>query len=149
MMLKIAVFPGSFDPFTKGHQQIVEKMLALFDKIIVGVGENSGKNGLFSTEQRKKRIEEVFSEEPKVSVDIYSGLTVDFCRRKQVLYIVRGLRSFLDFEYEKEMALFNKNLAPEIETIFVLSAPELAHISSSNYREILNCCPEKAQEMLP
>jgi pantetheine-phosphate adenylyltransferase len=148
-MLKTAVFPGSFDPFTKGHKQIVEKMLTLFDKVIVGIGENSEKNYLFTVEQRKKRIEEVFSEESKVNVEIYSGLTVDFCRRKQAWHIVRGLRSFLDFEYEKEIALFNKHLAPEIETIFVLSAPELAHITSSGYREILKYCPEAAEAMLP
>jgi pantetheine-phosphate adenylyltransferase len=147
-MLKTAVFPGSFDPFTKGHKQIVDKCLALFDKIIVGIGENGEKNCLFSTEQRKKQIEEVFSEESKVNVEIYSGLTVDFCRQKQALYMIRGLRSFLDFEYEKEVALFNKKLAPEIETIFILSAPELAHISSSSYREILKYRPEEAKEML-
>lgn len=134
--MRIAVFPGSFDPLTKGHEEIVRKAVPLFDKIYVAVGENANKQSCFTLEQRLLWIRRSFSDEPSVEVAVYEGLTIDFCRKVNARFIVRGLRNSLDFQYEKDIAEANRHLAPEVETIFLLSSPALAHVSSSLVREL-------------
>jgi len=134
--MRIAVFPGSFDPLTKGHEEIVRKAVPLFDKIYVAVGENANKHSCFTLEQRLLWIRRTFADEPSVEVAVYEGLTIDFCRKVNARFIVRGLRNSLDFQYEKDIAEANRHLAPEVETIFLLSSPALAHVSSSLVREL-------------
>ena len=134
--MRIAVFPGSFDPLTKGHEEIIRKALPLFDKIYVAIGENANKKYCFPLEKRQQWIQQVFASEPKVEVVVYEGLTVDFCRKVKAGFILRGLRNPLDFQYEKDIAEANRRLAPEVETLFLLSSPELAHVSSSLVREL-------------
>jgi pantetheine-phosphate adenylyltransferase len=134
--MRIAVFPGSFDPLTKGHEEIVRKAVPLFDKIYVAVGENANKQSCFTLEQRLLWIRRSFADEPSVEVAVYEGLTIDFCRKVNARFIVRGLRNSLDFQYEKDIAEANRHLAPEVETIFLLSSPALAHVSSSLVREL-------------
>lgn len=135
--MKIAVFPGSFDPITIGHLDIVKRALPLFDKIIVAIGYNNKKQSLFSLEQRKAWIEKVFENEPKVSCDTYKGLTVSYCKKQNANYILRGIRTAADFEYEKTIAHINNDLHGNIETILILSKPTLSYVSSSIVRELL------------
>ena len=135
--MKKAVFPGSFDPITLGHCEIIEKACEIFDEVIVSVGNNSDKNYKFSLDKRLKFISDEFINNPKVFVEKYEGLTVDFCKNKNVKHIVRGLRNPADFEFEKKIALFNNSLE-NIETIFFLTSPNNAFISSSMVREIMN-----------
>ena len=134
--MRIAVFPGSFDPLTKGHEEIIRKALPLFDKIYVAIGENANKKYCFPLEKRQQWIRQVFVHESNVEVAVYEGLTVDFCRKVNARYILRGLRNPLDFQYEKDIAEVNRHLAPEMETLFLLSSPELVHVSSSLVREL-------------
>ena len=134
--MKRAVFPGSFDPITLGHCDIINRGTQLFDELIIAIGENLSKNYLFSLEQRKAFIENIFSENKKIKVFIYSGLTTDFCKKVKANYILRGLRNSSDFEYENSIAQTNKKTG-EIETIFFLSSPEKSFISSSIVREII------------
>ena len=135
--MKKAVFPGSFDPITLGHCEIIEKACEIFDEVIVSVGNNSDKNYKFSLNKRLKFISDEFINNPKVFVEKYEGLTVDFCKNKNIKHIVRGLRNPADFEFEKKIALFNNSLE-NIETIFFLTSPNNAFISSSMVREIMN-----------
>ena len=135
-MNKIAVFPGSFDPLTRGHESILLRALPIFDEIIVALGENSGKKSFFPLNKRIGWLEEVFKTEPRISIQKYTGLTVDFCRKMHAGFILRGLRTSADFEFERTIGLMNKALNPEVETIFLLSTPEYAAISSSIVREI-------------
>jgi len=137
MNKKIAVFPGSFDPFTVGHQSIVNRALPLFDKIIVGIGINQEKNSLFDFEKRKHWIELIFENNPKVEVSSFKGLTVEFCKQINAGFILRGLRTSADFEYERQIGQLNKSLFYEIETVFFLTIPEHTFISSSVVREII------------
>ena len=134
--MRIAVFPGSFDPLTKGHEEIIRKALPLFDKIYVAIGVNAQKKRCFPLEKRLQWIRQTFADESRIEVSVYEGLTVDFCRKVNARYIVRGLRNALDFQYEKDIAEANRHLVPEVETIFLLSSPELAHVSSSLVREL-------------
>ncbi len=136
-MKKIAVFPGSFDPITKGHVDIVLRALPLFDQIIIAIGSNSQKHSLFSLEERMRWIDEVFKNEPKVTAESYEGLTVNFCEKKKANYLLRGIRSAADFEYEKTIAHLNHDMLPDVETILILSRPELSSISSTIVREII------------
>jgi pantetheine-phosphate adenylyltransferase len=136
-MKKVAVFPGSFDPFTIGHESVLKRALPLFDKIVVMLGVNNTKKTLFSIESRKMMIEEVFSGEPKVEVYIYDGLTVDFCKQIGATHILRGLRTSADFEYERAIAQVNKKMFPPIETFFLLTMPEHTPINSSVVRDII------------
>lgn len=136
-MQKIAVFPGSFDPITKGHADIVRRALPLFDKIIIAIGLNSQKQSLYSLEQRMEWIREVFKDEKKVLVESYEGLTVNFCESRKATYLLRGIRSSADFEYEKTIAHLNNDMMPGLETILILSRPELSSVSSTIVREII------------
>ena len=122
--MKKTVFPGSFDPITLGHCEIIEKACEIFDEVIVSVGNNSEKNYRFSLDQRIKFISDEFTNNPKVYVEKYEGLTVDFCKNKNVKHIVRGLRNPADFEFEKKIALFNNSLE-NIETIFFLTSSQI------------------------
>ena len=135
--MKKAVFPGSFDPITLGHCEIIEKACEIFDEVIVSVGNNSEKNYRFSIDQRLKFISDEFINNSKVYVEKYQGLTVDFCKNKNIKHIVRGLRNPADFEFEKKIALFNNSLE-NVETIFFLTSPKNAFISSSMVREIMD-----------
>jgi pantetheine-phosphate adenylyltransferase len=135
-MEKIAVFPGSFDPFTVGHESVLTRALPLFDKIVIMIGANNTKKNLFTIEARKQMIEDVFSEEGKVEVQIYEGLTVDFCKKIGATYVLRGLRTSADFEYERAIAQVNKKMYSAIETIFLLTMPEHTPINSSVVRDI-------------
>ena len=136
MTKKIAVFPGSFDPFTKGHEDIVRRALPLFDKLYIAFGHNMAKERLFDMEEQKQLLALLFATEPKIQITDYQSLTIDFCHQINAQYLVRGLRNVADFQYESEMAAVNKSLAPDIETVFILTDPQWAHISSSIVREL-------------
>ena len=133
--MKIAIFPGSFDPFTIGHYDIVDRGLQIFDQIIIGIGHNSKKVSTFSIDDRLKAIQKVFVNEPRVKVEIYDGLTIDFAVKHQATSIVRGVRSVQDFEYERNIAEANRQLCG-IETVLLYTRPEYAYISSSLVREL-------------
>ena len=133
----IAVFPGSFDPFTLGHESIVLRSLPLFDKIIIGIGSNTNKKAFFSVEQRLEMISELFAGNPKIEVMYYDDLTTDFCKRVSAKYMLRGLRTSSDFEYERVIAQVNQAMLPEVESLFMLTLPEHTAINSSVVREIL------------
>ncbi len=136
-MKKIAVFPGSFDPFTIGHEGIVKRALSLFDEIIIAVGANALKKSYYSLETRKKMISKVFQSEPRVRVDHYEGLTVDYCKTNGAKYILRGLRTAADFEFERAIAQVNKAMASDIESVFLLTIPEHTPINSTIVRDII------------
>lgn len=135
-MKKIAVFPGSFDPITRGHESIIRRALPVFDEIIVALGDNAEKKSYFPLESRMKWLELVFGSEPKIRIMKYSGLTVELCVRMKAGYILRGLRTSADFEFERTIGLMNKAISDDIETVFFLSAPEYAALSSSVVRDI-------------
>ena len=137
-MKRIAIFPGSFDPITKGHESVVLRALPLFDEIIVAIGENTSKKEFFSLEQRLDWIKKTFENNPKVKVESFSSLLVDYCKEKGAKYVVRGLRNSIDFQYERNIALINQELYSDLETIFMLTKPEDTAISSSFVREILS-----------
>jgi pantetheine-phosphate adenylyltransferase len=136
-MNRTAIFPGSFDPITKGHENILKRAIPLFDEIIIAIGKNSSKQNYFPIELREKWIKQVFAYEPKVRVETYSGLTVEFCKKMKASYILRGLRTSADFEFEKAIAQNNKIMANDIETIFILPVPELSAINSTIVRDIV------------
>lgn len=136
-MKKIAVFPGSFDPFTIGHEAIVQRALSLFDEIIIAVGANALKKSYYSLETRKEMISQVFRNEPRVSIDHYEGLTVDYCRKHGSDYILRGLRTAADFEFERAIAQVNRAMAQDIESVFLLTAPEHTSVNSTIVRDII------------
>lgn len=136
-MKKTAVFPGSFDPFTVGHEALVTRALMLFDKVIIAVGENTEKKNLFTIENRMKMISKVFDGESRVVVTRYRGLTVDFCRKNEASYILRGLRTAADFEYERAMGQMNRRMAPEIDTVFLLTSTEHTPVNSTIVRDII------------
>lgn len=135
--MKIALFPGSFDPMTIAHVDILKRALPLFDKIVVGIGLNSSKQNFLSAEKREEMVRTIFADNEKVDVQLYEGLTVDFCRKINAKYMVRGIRSASDFEYERAIAQINQTMMPEVETILLLSKPEYSAISSTIVRDIL------------
>ena len=137
MMKKIAVFPGSFDPFTVGHESVVRRALPLFDKIIIAIGVNTQKKSFLQPEGKLKLVKDVFKGEEKIEAELYSGLTIDFCLKTGASYILRGLRTSADFEYERAISHLNKSMKPEIETVFILTSPEHSHIFSTIVRDIL------------
>jgi pantetheine-phosphate adenylyltransferase len=136
-MKRRAVFPGSFDPFTIGHEAIVRRALSLFDEIIIALGANALKKNYYSLDTRKEMITKVFSDESRIIVDHYEGLTVDYCRKIHAGYLVRGLRTSADFEFERAIAQVNKVMAPEVESVFLLTVPEHSHINSTIVRDII------------
>lgn len=136
-MNRIAVFPGSFDPITIGHVDLINRAIPLFDKIIIAIGVNSLKQTMFSLEQRMSWLNELFSGNEKLMISNYEGLTVDFCRSVNANFILRGLRNAFDFEYERTIASVNRSMFHEIETIMLATAPEYSHISSTIVRELI------------
>lgn len=135
-MEKIAIFPGSFDPITLGHYDLIKRSIPLFDKIIVAIGINAEKKYMFSLEDRKRFIEESFANEPSIEVITYKGLTIDLCKQMKAKFILRGLRNPADFEFEKAIAHTNRRLS-KIETIFLLTAANTSYISSSIVRDVI------------
>jgi pantetheine-phosphate adenylyltransferase len=136
-MKKIAVFPGSFDPFTIGHEGIVRRALSLFDEIIIAVGANALKKSYYPLNVRKEMISKVFISEPRIRIDHYEGLTVDYCRKNGASYLLRGLRTSADFEFERAIAQINKALAYDVESVFLLTSPEHTPINSTIVRDII------------
>jgi len=136
-MKKIAVFPGSFDPFTVGHESIVRRALMIFDEIIIAIGRNTNKTDFFPIEKRKEWIREVFKDHPNVRIMHYDGLTVDFCASVNAQYLLRGLRTSSDFEYERAIAQLNSDMNSKVESVFLLTRPEHTAINSTIIREIL------------
>ena len=135
--MKRAIFPGSFDPFTRGHQALVEEALTIFDEVIIAIGENVSKQSLLSLKSRMQMIEDVYQDNPRVKCLSYSTLTGDFAQSAGAEAIIRGVRNTIDFEYERTMAQTNKRLYPTLTTIVLLTPPELADVSSSTVRELL------------
>ncbi len=136
-MERVAIFPGSFDPFTIGHESIVKRALPLFDRIVIMIGYNTNKKFFFPIDKRKEWIKQVFIDEPKVEVKSHEGLTVDFCKKVNARYILRGLRTSADFEYERAIAQINKKMHPQIESIFLLTMPEHTPVNSTIVRDII------------
>ena len=134
--MRKAIFPGSFDPITLGHQDIINRALPLFDEIVIAIGINADKKYMFSLEDRKRFIEETFQNEPKISVITYEGLTIDLCHKINANFILRGLRNPADFEFEKAIAHTNRHLS-KIETVFLLTAAKTSYISSSIVRDVI------------
>ncbi len=135
-MEKIALFPGSFDPITLGHVSVIRRALPLFDKIVIAIGLNSDKKTMFPLEKRRAWIENVFQNEPAIEVQTYEGLTVDFCKMVGAGFILRGLRTSADFEFERSIGQINRKLYPRIDTVFILTEPEYTPISSSVVRDV-------------
>ena len=136
-MQKIAVFPGSFDPFTVGHEDVVLRALDLFDKIIVAIGVHSMKQPLLRIEQRVRMVNKIFESYDQVSADSFEGLTVDYCVRIKATHMLRGIRTAADFEYERAIAQMNKKMLPSVESIFLLTAPEHTPVNSTIIRDII------------
>ncbi len=135
--MKIALFPGSFDPVTKAHVDIVKRSVNLFDKVYIGIGANSTKQGFLTIETREQMLRAVFKNDDRIHIVAYEGLTVNFCKSIGAAYIIRGIRTVSDFEYEKAIAQMNHSLAPDIESIFIVSKPGYSSISSTIVREIM------------
>lgn len=147
-MKRIALFPGSFDPITLGHTSIIQRALPLFDEIIVAIGINSQKEYMFSLEQRMQWIRDCFADFPKISVESYQGLTINFCKEKNARFILRGIRNQQDFEFERSIAQMNSQLDKKIETVFLFTQLEYAAINSTIVRDIIRNDGE-AQQFLP
>ena len=137
MIHRKALFPGSFDPFTQGHLNILQRALTMFDEVVVAVGVNHSKRGTFSDDKKLDIIRQATAGMEGVSIDKYDCLTIDYCRKNGIHHIVRGVRNFMDFDNEKAIADANRKLAPEIETIIIPTAQEYAHISSTAVRDLL------------
>lgn len=135
MQSKRVLFPGSFDPFTKGHADIVKRALQMFDEVVVAIGYNEQKEGWMTLDERLKKIRELYADEPRVKVESYKGLTADFAKENGIITIVRGIRSAADFDYEMQMADVNRQISG-IETVFLPASPQLASLSSSVVREL-------------
>ncbi len=136
-MQRICLFPGTFDPITLGHVDIIDRAVSLFDKLVIGIGINSSKQPMFTIEQRTNWIKSIFHNDPRVEVAAYEGLTVDYCRKIDAKFILRGIRYVSDFEYEKAIADMNRMLVPDIETIFLTCAPLYSTISSTLVRDVI------------
>jgi len=136
-MARICLFPGTFDPITLGHVDIIDRALPLFDKIIVGIGLNSSKAPMFTAEQRQEWINEIYQNQPGVEGAVYQGLTVDFCKKINAKFILRGIRYVSDFEYEKTIADANRALDKDIETVFLTGEPKYTSVASTIVRDIL------------
>ncbi|RYE23481.1 MAG: pantetheine-phosphate adenylyltransferase [Sphingobacteriales bacterium] len=136
-MERICLFPGTFDPITKGHVDVIKRSVGLFDKLVIGIGVNSSKQPMFSLEQRCEWMREIFKDDKRIEVTGYEGLTIDYCKKIDAQFILRGIRYIADFEYEKAIADMNRMLAPEIETIFLTCSPEYSTISSTLVRDVI------------
>jgi pantetheine-phosphate adenylyltransferase len=136
-MGRIAVFPGSFDPFTLGHYDIVQRAMPLFDEIVIAIGINSSKNTLFSLGERKQYIASIFEGNHNISIDHFEGLTAHFCQKIKANFLIRGLRNASDFDYEKTISQLNFIIGGKLETVFLISSPAHSHISSTMVREII------------
>jgi pantetheine-phosphate adenylyltransferase len=136
-MNRIALFPGTFDPITIGHLDIIQRALPLFDKLVIGIGRNANKTAMFSEEVRREWVNEIFKDEPKVSPIIYDGLTVECCKTVGANFIVRGIRYVNDFEYEKAIADMNRSLDNNIETIFLTCLPQYTSVASTLVRDVI------------
>ena len=136
-MERIAVFPGSFDPITNGHFEVIKRASNIFDKILVAIGSNSNKNYMFSLEKRLEWLQKTFEKHPNIEATVYKGLTVDFCREVGAQFILRGLRNPADFEFEKAVAQTNRKLMPELDTVFLLTSSGYSNISSSIVRDVI------------
>lgn len=136
-MRRIALFPGTFDPMTLGHVDIVNRSLDLFDKIVIGIGRNVNKQPMYSEQQRVAWVQEIYKDEPRVEARIYEGLTVNFCNEIEAAYIIRGIRFVSDFEYEKTIADMNRSLDPRIETIFLTCLPMYSSVASTLVRDVI------------
>lgn len=136
-MQRIAVFPGSFDPITRGHESIIKRALLLFDSVIVAIGENAEKKSFFPLDQRLAWLDMIFGNDPRIKIATYTGLTIDFCRNEKAHFILRGLRTSADFEFERGIGQMNKIMFPDLETVFLLCEPEYASLSSSIVRDII------------
>ncbi len=136
-MLRIGLFPGTFDPVTLGHTDIIDRSLNLFDKLYIGIGKNANKQPMFSDEQRLQWLKEIYKDEPRVDSLIYEGLTVDCCKSVSANYILRGIRYVSDFEYEKTIADMNRSLDGHIETIFLTCSPQYTSVASTLVRDII------------
>jgi pantetheine-phosphate adenylyltransferase len=134
---RIAIFPGSFDPITLGHVEIIERALLLFDRVIVAIGINTSKSTMFPVEQREAWIRSCFADEPRVLIERFQGLTVAYARQHDARFLIRGLRGAPDFEYEKSIDQLNKHLDADIETLYLISNPATGHISSTLVREVI------------
>ena len=148
MKRKVAIYPGSFDPFTNGHINIIERSVRVFDKVIVAVAHNTTKKTTFTIEERVEIIHEIFRNRPEVKVDYFQGLLVEYARKMGTNILLRGMRTVSDFEYELQMALSNKTVYPEIETIFMVTEGAYSYISSSLIKEIITL-GGSAKEMIP
>ncbi len=136
-MQRICLFPGTFDPITLGHVDVVERAVGMFDKLVIGIGSNASKQPMFSIEQRIGWMKEIFRNEPRIEVAGYEGLTVDYCKTIGAHFILRGIRYISDFEYEKAIADMNRMLAPDIETVFLTCSPAYSTISSTLVRDVI------------
>jgi pantetheine-phosphate adenylyltransferase len=146
--MRIAVFPGSFDPFTLGHKDVVERSLFLFDKVVVALGHNSSKKRYFPLDFMVEKIRDTFSNEPRVEVSVYEGLTAHFAKKEGARFILRGLRNTTDFEYENSISQANRMLNPDLETVFLITSPALSAIRSTIVRDI-HAYGESVDNFLP
>ena len=147
-MERIAIFPGSFDPFTRGHAAVVEEALNLFDRIVIGIGNNTAKQGLLTVANRKRLIDDVYAAQPRVEARIYTGLTGEFAESLGACAIIRGVRNTTDFEYERTMEATNHRLCPAITTVMLFTPAAVADISSSTVREVM-ACGRTVEEFMP
>lgn len=136
-MQRIAVFPGSFDPITRGHESIVRRALSLFDQVIIAIGANSEKKSFYPLAHRLEWLKTIFGNDPGIKITTYTGLTIDFCRSEKAQFILRGLRTSADFEFERGIGQMNKIMYPDLETVFLLCEPQYASLSSSIVRDII------------
>jgi len=134
--MRIAIYPGSFDPMTRGHEDLIRRALGFVDKLVVAVAQNSTKQPLFTIEERVQLMRQVVGEEPRVEVKSFTGLLVDFARTENAVLLIRGLRAVSDFEYEYQMALMNRHLSPKLEIVFMVPSVDTTHISASLVREV-------------
>ncbi|SIN98388.1 pantetheine-phosphate adenylyltransferase [Chitinophaga niabensis] len=144
-MQRICLFPGTFDPVTLGHTDIIDRALPLFDELVIGIGINSSKVPMFTVEQRVEWIREIYKHEPRIKVASYEGLTVNFCKEIKARFILRGIRYVSDFEYEKAIADINRKLEHEVETIFLTCSPEYSTIASTLVRDVIRYKGDAAQ----
>ena len=147
-MKKVAIYPGSFDPLTNGHRNVIERGVKVFDTVIVAVAHNTSKKTIFTLEERVEILNEIFGDREDVKIDYFEGLLVDYVKKMGTNVVLRGMRTVSDFEYELQMALANKSLSQELETVFMVTDSEFSHISSSVIREVVSL-GGSAEKMVP